>query len=642
VSVPLRILILTDISRRRLALERVFRQARHPATFLQAASYEIFVRSLEQAQPDAILALYPLDGWDLKTAIPITRVLASSTPFIVISGSPDVREAVSWMKAGADEYLAEGEVDRLPEVIADLQQNRTELASHARDSSAILHFSRLVLDHMPIQIAVYDAEGRYWYVNIAAVRSPEMRQWLPGKTDFDYCRQRNLPMHIAEQRTAAIAQCLAEKRQVEFEEEFPSPHEGNRYLTRFLSPMLDSDGTVIHVIGTSIDHTERKRLETQLQYAQKLEGLGILAGGIAHDFNNLLTVILGHAELIKAQLIPESRMYENTRAIVQASHRAANLCNQMLAYAGKGKLVVKSCHVKTIIEEMQELLAASVSKNVHLKYRLAPHLPAIKGDPNQLQQVILNLVTNGSEAIEENEGTVTISTGIMECDAAYFQSTYFNDHLPDGLYVYIQVEDTGSGMDEATQNMMFDPFFTTKFTGRGLGLAAVLGIVRSHHGAIRIDSQLKKGTIMRVLFPATEWEEAEINGTLQEPDWRGKGTVLVVDDEESVRVMSRVMLKRLGFSALTAVDGVEAMAVFGRHQRKITLVMLDVVMPRLNGEDTFWELRKIRPDMPMLLLSGYGEEILSKRLLAEDQVEFIQKPYSMADLTEKIRTLVEG
>ena len=196
---------------------------------------------------------------------------------------------------------------------------------------------------MPFQIGVYDVDGRYCYLNRASVKSPEMRQWLIGRTDFDYCRKRNLSIAIAEQRQDAIKRCLTEQITVEIEESFPTHHDGNRYIKRFLSPAFDHSGAINYVVGNSIDITESRRLEAQMQYAHKLESLGVMAGGIAHDFNNLLTVMLGHAELIKNQTSPDSRLYDNVQRIIRSAHRAAGLCHQMLAYAGKGRYVTKPC-----------------------------------------------------------------------------------------------------------------------------------------------------------------------------------------------------------------------------------------------------------------------------------------------------------
>lgn len=638
----LRILILDEASDTSSRLEQLFKEKRCLASFHQVDAYEQLVRYLEQHPPDVVLISDRLKQWDTGSILPICRATAEDISIVVIDGEDHARHAVEWMKLGADDYLTVEETGNLPDILSGRQRERTEIAAHLNVSEGPLKFYQLVLDHIPLQIGVYDPDGRYCFVNAAAVKSPEIRQWLIGKTDFDYCRERNVSMTIAEQRHGAIKRCIAEHVTVEIEESFPTHHEGSRYITRFLSPVFDQAGTVIHVVGSSIDITESRRLEAQLQYAQKLESLGVLAGGIAHDFNNLLTVMLGHAELIKSQMSPDSRLYDNVQRIIRSAHRAAGLCQQMLAYAGKGKFVTKPCPLNTIIADIWEFLEVSVSKNVHLQSRLASASPVVEGDPSQLHQVVINLVTNASEAISDKEGVVSITTGAQECDEAYLRNTYVDDELPAGLYAYIEISDTGVGMDEATRLALFDPFYTTKFMGRGLGLAAVLGIVRSHRGAIVIDSKPQKGSTIRVLFPAAEWDASmdQDEGPV-EPSWQTSGTVLVVDDEESMLVMTRIMLEKMGFTVLTAMDGVEAVEVFGNHFEDIALVLLDITMPRLNGDDAFWELRKIRDDIPILLLSGYGEQILSRQLFEAGRADFIHKPYGMAELIEKMQALTE-
>lgn len=638
---PLHILVLDEASGTLNALDQLFKKKRCLASFQQVATYENFVRHLEQNPPDVVLVASTLNQWNTKKIFPICHATSKTMSIIVINGLDDMRKAVEWMKAGADDYLTTEEHDRLPDMVSGREEERIELPSHLNGSDNTIKFYQSVLDSMPLQIGVYDPDGRYCYVNMAAVKSSEMRQWLIGKTDFDYCRERNVSMTIAEQRQGAINRCITERTTVEFEESFPTHHEGNRYLTRFLSPVFDHAGSVVHVAGFSIDITESRRLEAQLQYAQKLESLGILAGGIAHDFNNLLTVMLGHAELIKAQMSPDSSLYDNVQRIIRSSHRAAGLCQQMLAYAGKGKLVTKPCPLNTMLTDIREFLEVSVSKYVHLKYRPSSGSPVIDGDADQLHQVVINLVTNASEAIGDQEGTVAISTGAMQCDEEYLRNTYVDDELPEGQYAYIEIADNGSGMDEADRQVLFDPFYTTKFLGRGLGLAAVLGIVRSHRGAITIDSEPKKGSTIRVLFPAIEWDDfTDEDKWNPEPSWHASGTVLVVDDEESMLVMTQLMMKKIGFTVLTAMDGLEAVEVFSKHCKDIVLVLLDITMPRLNGDDAFWELRKIQDDIPILLLSGYGEQILSRQLFEAGRADFIHKPYSMADLIGKMQALL--
>ncbi len=251
---------------------------------------------------------------------------------------------------------------------------------------------------------------------------------------------------------------------------------------------------------------ERKNLESQIQHAQKLESLGVLAGGIAHDFNNLLTSVLGHADLALMKLSSESPAWEYVQQIQTATVRAADLTGQMLAYSGKGKFVVQALDLNRLIREMTHLLEVSISKSVILKYNFRPELPSIKADATQIRQVVMNLITNAAESIGKENGVVTVSTGVVEADRAYFLGAYLDENLPDGSYVYVEVTDTGAGMVESVKHRIFDPFFTTKFTGRGLGLAAVLGIARGHHGAIKILQRAWKRYLVQSLvacFPPT-------------------------------------------------------------------------------------------------------------------------------------------
>jgi len=404
------------------------------------------------------------------------------------------------------------------------------------------------------------------------------------------------------------------------------------------------------VLLNLIDITERKRaeeerqkLEAQVQHAQKLESLGVLAGGIAHDFNNLLTSILGHADLALLKLPSASPARDNLKEIETASRRAAELCNQMLAYSGKGKFIVEPTSLNEVIEEMAHLLEISISKNAVLKFNFAENLPAVEADATQMRQVVMNLITNASEAIGERSGVISISTGAMECGRAYLAETYLNEQLQEGAYVYLEVSDSGDGMDEETTSKIFDPFFTTKFTGRGLGLAAVQGIVRGHGGAIKIYSELGKGTTFKILFPAASHPAEEMKREAAEiENWRGSGTVLVVDDEETVRTVAKRMLQTAGFDVLTTTDGREAVEVFREHADEITLVLLDMTMPYMSGEETFREIRRIKSDAPVILSSGYKEQEVTNHFAGKGLAGFIQKPYQYKTLVEKIRSILGG
>ncbi|MFH0879372.1 MAG: ABC transporter substrate binding protein, partial [Lentisphaerota bacterium] len=324
------------------------------------------------------------------------------------------------------------------------------------------------------------------------------------------------------------------------------------------------DGFIVDVTSQKQAEEERRALDIQIQQTQKLESLGVLAGGIAHDFNNLLMGILGNAELATDEIASSSPSWVNLRDIKTAARRAADLCRQLLAYSGRGRFVIETVDLNHVVEEMAQLLDVSISKNVVLKQSFASSIPKIKADPTQIRQIIMNLITNASEAISTKSGIISISTGAKECDKEYLQNTILHDDLPEGLYAYLEVMDTGSGMSEDVIKRIFDPFFTSKFTGRGLGLAAVLGIVRGHKGAIKVESRAGRGTTFRVLFPALE--SSQETGTTEEKDagdaWRGEGLFLLVDDEETIRAVGKRMLQKLGYEVLTAANGKEAVELF--------------------------------------------------------------------------------
>ncbi len=399
------------------------------------------------------------------------------------------------------------------------------------------------------------------------------------------------------------------------------------------------------------DITERKwaeekrlQMERQMQQTQKLESLGVLAGGIAHDFNNLLTIILGNASLALDEMPPASPARDSLKAIEATSLRAAELCRQMLAYSGKGRFVIENIRMNDLIGEMISLLKASISKKAILNLNLKEPLPPLRGDPSQIRQVLMNLVFNASEAIGEHGGVITISTGMMECSGEYISEIYLDDNLAEGLYVWLEVSDTGCGMDHETQRRIFEPFFTTKFTGRGLGLSAVLGIVRGHKGALKVYSEPGRGTTFKVLFPAVQSDKPPVpqsSGNVQHSDWKGAGTILLVDDEESVRSLGNRMLERLGFKVLIAVDGQQALEIFRELRDEIVLVILDLTMPYMDGEETFRELRRIDPKARVIMSSGYTESEITPRFAGKRLSGFLQKPYTLDTLIQRLRDALE-
>ena len=392
------------------------------------------------------------------------------------------------------------------------------------------------------------------------------------------------------------------------------------------------------VEGTVIDVSERQRIEEGLRRAQKLESLGVLAGGIAHDFNNLLMSIMGNTELAKMDLEADSSLNRRLDRIETAAGRAAELSRQMLAYSGKGEFVISRLDLSASARDMAHLFEGAVSKKAEIEYRLDRDLPSVEADEGQIEQILMSLVTNASEALSGAGGKITISTGHRYFTAEDLADTYLDDQLPAGLYVVLEVTDEGSGMEEDIQLKIFDPFFTTKFTGRGLGLAAVLGIVRGHRGAIRIDSTPGRGSTFTLLFPAAPAPPVDESSGHVNPS--GHGLMLVVDDEESVRQIAQDMLETLGYATLTASDGQAGLEMFRRHADEIALVVLDLAMPRMSGEEAFREIRKISPEVRVILASGYDERESTRLFAGQGLSGFIQKPYRLATLEEKIRKVL--
>ena len=536
---------------------------------------------------------------------------------------------------GVVEYI-EGSLEDITE------RKRTEEA--LRESQQMLEH---VIDTIPVRVFWKDRDSVYLGCNRLFALDGGMASpaEVIGKNDYDLTWTDRADLYRQDDREVMESGIP----KLNYEERQTTPAGGQNWLRTSKIPLRDKEDRIVGMLGTYEDITDSKRaeqergkLEAQIQQAQKLESLGVLAGGIAHDFNNLLMGVLGHASLALMELSPVSPARDSLQQIETAAIRAAELCKQMLAYSGKGRFVVQPLNLNELVEEMAHLLQVSISKKVVLKYHFAPNLPHIDADATQMRQIIMNLITNASDAIGDLSGVVTISTGAMECDSAYLAKSYLNDNRPPGLYVYLEVADTGSGMDASTLGRIFDPFFSTKFAGRGLGLSAVLGIVRGHKGAIRVYSEPRRGSTFKVLFPCSE--TMSLPAAAEKFDIRnvhGHGTILIVDDEETIRAVGKSMLEKVGFKVLTACDGREGVEVFAQHADEICAVLLDMTMPHLNGEEAFREMRRIRADVRVILSSGYNEVDATGRFAGKGLAGFIQKPYPIEALVSKLATILD-
>ncbi len=413
-------------------------------------------------------------------------------------------------------------------------------------------------------------------------------------------------------------------------------------------PLHAEDGSVSGICGIVRDVTQQKRAERErlefmerVQQTQKLESLGVLAGGIAHDFNNLLVGILGNAGLALLDLGPGAPARQYLADIERAAQRASELVRQMLAYAGKGRMITERVDLQSLVEEMAHLIKTSISKRARLQFSHTGGAPAIDADATEIRQVAMNLITNASDALGDGDGTIVVTTGTAECDPACLAGTLLADGLEPGTYATLEVSDTGCGMDPETLDKIFDPFFSTKFTGRGLGLAAVLGIVRSHRGALSVESTPGRGSTFRVLFPLSQAKAGAVTAEPHaKPDWRGSGTILLADDERTVLKVAARMLARLGFEVVEAADGQEALELFRRTPDRFAAVLLDLTMPRMGGDECFTALRDIRPDVRVVLSSGYSEHELTRRFEGRGLAGFAQKPYRLKDLARVLRQAI--
>lgn len=418
---------------------------------------------------------------------------------------------------------------------------------------------------------------------------------------------------------------------------------------------LDQQGETAGMIGILMDITVLKQDEEnklkalqEVQQAQRLESLALLAGGVAHDFNNMLTVILGNVDLALSEIPSEYAAIDYLRDARTTCLKAADLCRQMLLFTGRTPSNRQLINLNSVIQDVNKLLQAAISRRIYIQYRFTQPLPFIEADPSQVKQVIMSLVVNASEAMGDKPGVITITTGWMRCDRSYLETTVpacrvgLDKPMKQGNYVFLEVSDSGCGMDAELQKRIFDPFFTTKFFGRGLGLAAVLGIMRSHNGGIKVYSEPGKGTTFKILFPASENAKliSAHNGRKEKEKARKIATILAVDDEEGVRNFITKCLTRFGYKVITAANGDEAIELFAKHKDEIDIIFLDYAMPGVSSEDVFRQFRLMKPDVKVILCSGYSQEQAMSQFLGKGLAGFLQKPYGLIALKEKLDTLL--
>lgn len=517
--------------------------------------------------------------------------------------------------------------------------------AHAKELEEQRKLMQLILDHMPVGTWMLSKDREMMFINRTFCDAV-------GIPDFEFLRAKHyaelLPESVSKQCMASDRACFEGNSEVHSRETIPCADGKERTFDVIKVPLLNEDNIVSAIIGIAVDATEqikhsqeKEKIKEQLLHTQKLESLGVLAGGIAHDFNNILSVIMGYASLAMKQISTTPENIEpHLQRIIDSSERAADLCTQMLAYSGQGKFIVKPLNLSDLIESIINILEVSLNKGVKLELILADDIPLIEADETQIQQIAMNLITNANEAINDNSGSISIQTGVMQADKAYLKTCMGAENATPGNYVYIEVRDSGCGMTEDIMSHIFDPFFTTKFTGRGLGLSAVLGIVKSHSGALKLISKPSQGTTFRVLFPAlTTNSIAETKEQhLTNKTGNKKSIALIVDDEENIRLMLSEMIIASGFDeVLMASDGLQALSIYKEKRNDIDIILLDLTMPNMDGEETFKKLLELDPDVKVIISSGYSQQKLEERFADKGCCNFLQKPYQLDKLQNAIQ-----
>jgi two-component system cell cycle sensor histidine kinase/response regulator CckA len=614
---------------------------------IRVSNRDQFRSAIEQEPLDIILADYALPSFDGMSALAIASSQRPTVPFILLSGTAGEEVAAESVKSGATDYVLKDRPSRLVPSIrralreAEERRERQRAQQSLRESEERL---RTVIQHMPVLMVAFDQQGSVvaWNQeceNVTGYKAAEM-VGDPGAMERLYPN--------AAQRMAMLAEWRWPPRDYRAREWELTCKDNTVRVVSWSNiskafPVADWSSWVIGIDITAAKRAqaEREQMHSRLLQTQKLESLGVLAGGIAHDFNNLLTGILGNAGLALLRLDASSPARECIQRVISASERAAELTRQMLAYAGKASFEIRPISLSEHILETTHHLTATISKKVSFDLRLGDGLPAVEVDPAQIQQLAMNLVINAAESCGDGTGTVTVSTRQIDVEEGQNEQWFTGEALSPGPYVCLEVQDTGCGMDEETVAKIFDPFFTTKFTGRGLGLSTVLGIVRAHRGSLHVKSAPGQGSTFKVLLPASQRPVGDQTAEDRVGSLSGRGLILVVDDELFVLEVARRILEGYGYDVITAENGRQGLEIFRQRGKDIDLVLLDKTMPDLDGEETFRAMKAIDPGLVAILTSGYQETEVTTHFLSHELAGFVQKPYLPETLAIKVKQALQ-
>ena len=616
------------------------------ATFLESLGYHVTtaesgedaIELLNRSTFDVVitdLIMGDVDGYQvLKTG----KNLRSETMFVVLTAHSDATLIVNALRLGADDYLIKPcepeeirfHVERCLEKL-EIRKKVKEAEENLRDSEDRF---RTLFEKVPTPVQGYGPDGTIHYWNRACEKSYGYKnEEAIGKNLTELI----IPPEMRDFVREVIKTGSETGEMPPSEELLLMRKDGSRVPVFSSHVVLKRKGKAPELFCLDVDLTEQKRLQDRLQQAQKIEAIATLAGGIAHQFNNALSGITGNIDLFKLDYPDDNNIKRYLAQMSESARRMAGLTDQLLAYAGGGKYQARALDLNDMVKKTLPGISHRIDSAIRVETALAIGISSSKADFTQMQTLLSAIVTNAAEAIE-GTGLIRITTRDREIDDRFSKEAF---HIKPGHYVCLTVEDDGRGMDTKTKARIFEPFFTTNFEGRGLGMAAVYGIVKNHDGYIHVDSEPGIGTMVRIYLPALEVPEEEVKEIRAEPV-KGTGTILLIEDEAMVMDVTRAILERLGYTVIEAKTGREALEIAGNPGTEIDLALLDIILPDIGGKEIYQRLMEAKPDLKVLVYSGYSIEGPARETLDAGAEGFIQKPFTMAAISEKLKEILEG
>jgi len=632
----LRILILEDDPADAELEEHELRKAGIAFISKRVETKETFQKEIKDFDPDIILSDYNLLSFDGLMALTIAKEKCPHVPFVLVTGVMGEEFAIEILKKGATDYVLKSNLKRLVPVVNRALQEAKDKAERKLAEKALRDSEErygTMFNSSPNAVFVHKG-GVIHYINETALKIfGYTGDEVIGKTVFEF---------IADDSKDLVAKNMQRRLAGEYVESYEVKLITKSKETRYFlinSSVIPYEKEKAFLVMLS-DITERKKLEAQLIQAQKMEAVGQLAGGIAHDFNNILQALIGYGHVLKMKMKEDDPLKSYADHILLLSGRAANLTQSLLAFSRKQLIDPRPVDLNEIIRKVDKLLSRIIGEDIQFRMALSGKDLIVMADPMQIEQALMNLATNARDAMPEG-GYLTIETEIVAIDHEFIKK---HGYGMGGDYALIAVTDTGAGMDTETTEKIFQPFFTTKEVGKGtgLGLSMVYGIIKQNNGYINVYSEPGQGTTFKIYLPLIRAKAEEVKPEVIQPVERGTETVLLAEDAPDVRLFTKMYLEELGYKVIEAADGEDAINKFTLDKDKIQLVLLDVIMPKKNGEEVYYEIKKIRPDIKALFMSGYTADVMHKQGIIEKGFKFIMKPFSPIKLSEKIREVLKN